>query len=151
VLDDIALARWFRRCDLRVDVVDASAVASCLMYGDDRALVDGYAKSLWSAFGGPRRGLLMAGLLAGVFVAPPAYAAFGRQPALRLLSTLGYAAGVTSRILAARATGGRAWPDALGHPASVSVFTVLTAVSVRRHRRGSLRWRGRAIQPHPPG
>lgn len=145
VLDDIGLARAFRRAGLRVDLADASAVATCLMYADDRAVVDGYAKSLWSAFGGPVRGLGMAGLLAAVFTVPPAYALFGPRPAVRVVGAASYVAGVSSRVLAARATGGRGWPDALAHPASVGALAALMAVSAGRHRRGSLRWRGRAV------
>lgn len=145
VLDDIHLARTFRRAGLSVDVADASQVARCLMYADDREVVDGYAKSLWSAFGGPGRGMAVAGLLAAGFVVPPAYALLGRQPALRLVALGGYASGVVSRVLAARATGSRAWPDALAHPASVSAFAALMARSVAGRRRGTLRWRGRPV------
>lgn len=145
VLDDIHLARSFRRAGLRVDVADASALAACLMYSDDGAVVDGYAKSLWSAFGGPARGLLMAGALTVTFVVPPAAALLGRRRTTRIAGACGLVAGVASRVLAARATGGRAWPDAIAHPASVGAFAALMVVSVRRQRHGSLRWRGRAV------
>jgi hypothetical protein len=63
----------------------------------------------------------------------------------RLLGMAGYAAGVTSRAVAARATDGRCWPDALAHPLSVATFTALTAESLWRHRRGTLSWKGRPV------
>jgi hypothetical protein len=48
-------------------------------------------------------------------------------------------------VIAARRTGGRAWPDALAHPLSVAAFGYLTARSVREHRRGTLTWKGRVL------
>ena len=54
-------------------------------------------------------------------------------------------AGLTGRAVAARATGGRAWPDALAHPASVVAFAVLVVRSFRGRRKGALTWRGRPV------
>jgi hypothetical protein len=61
------------------------------------------------------------------------------------VGALGYAAGVAGRALAARRTGGRAWPDALAHPASIATLAYLTGRSFVGHRRGTLHWKGRAI------
>jgi hypothetical protein len=61
----------------------------------------------------------------------------------------GYAAGVTGRVLAARQTGGRVWPDALAHPASVAVLSWLTARSCHHRRAGTLTWKSRPITPAP--
>jgi hypothetical protein len=52
---------------------------------------------------------------------------------------------VTGRAVAARATGGRVWPDAVAHPASVAAFGWLTARSYRHRRAGTLRWKGRPV------
>ncbi len=57
----------------------------------------------------------------------------------------GYALAVAGRVVVGRRTGGRTWPDALAHPASVAVLGGLTARSVRRHRSGGLTWKGRTL------
>jgi hypothetical protein len=57
----------------------------------------------------------------------------------------GYAAGVAGRVIAARRTGGRAWPDALAHPASIAALGALTARSWRLRRAGRLAWKGRPV------
>jgi hypothetical protein len=43
-----------------------------------------------------------------------------------------YALGVLSRVVAATATGGRAWPDALAQPISIVLFGWLVARTCRR-------------------
>ena len=53
VLDDVALLRAFKRSGARGVVADGTEVATCRMYDDGPALVEGYTKSLWSAFGSP--------------------------------------------------------------------------------------------------
>jgi hypothetical protein len=52
---------------------------------------------------------------------------------------------MTGRVISARATGGRAWPDAFAHPVSVVLFAWLVARSFHLRRRGRLTWRGRAV------
>ena len=71
----------------------------------------------------------------------PAVAALGGSAA----GLAGYAAGVTGRVVAARRTGGRAWPDALAHPLSILALTALTARSWRARRAGTLTWKGRTL------
>ena len=58
---------------------------------------------------------------------------------------VGTLAALTGRVLAGRRTGSRVWPDALAHPASVLAFVGLIADSLRRHRNGSLTWKGRQL------
>ncbi|MEL4486205.1 hypothetical protein AAEH76_21930, partial [Shewanella algae] len=53
VLDDVALLRALKRVGGRGVVVDGTEVATCRMYDDGASLVEGYTKSLWSAFGSP--------------------------------------------------------------------------------------------------
>ena len=53
--------------------------------------------------------------------------------------------GVLGRLVTARRTGGRAWPDALAHPASIATYAGLTALSGWRRRTGTLRWKGRTL------
>jgi hypothetical protein len=146
VLDDIALARALRRSGARGGIVDGTTLASCRMYEGWATLQDGYGKSLWSAFGSPRGAL---GVLTGLgltYVVPAVAALRGSRAGL-----LGYAAGVAGRAIAARRTGGRAWPDALAHPVSVTTFGWLVLRSLAGHRRGTLRWKGRDVHARSLG
>jgi len=140
VLDDIGMARAVKRSGGRVAVADGSGIAACRMYPTWRALVDGYTKSLWAAFGSPLGAGAVVATLIGLYVVPPA--AVGWWPGLA-----GYLAGVAGRVVCARATGGRWWPDALLHPLSVLVFGWLTGLSLIRRRRGQLRWKSRRLAP----
>jgi hypothetical protein len=110
------------------------------MYSSWPELRDGYGKSLWSAFGSPPGAVaVLAGLGVG-YVVPAVAALRGSR-----LGLAGYLAGVASRVVAARTTGGRAWPDAAAHPVSVLMFGYLTLRSLRERRRGTLRWKDRRI------
>jgi hypothetical protein len=75
------------------------------------------------------------------YVVPPVAAARGSRAGFA-----GYAAAVAGRVVAARRTGGRVWPDALAHPASIVAFCALVARSLARHRAGALRWKGRPVE-----
>ncbi len=142
VLDDLALVRAVKSAGGRGGIVDGTAIASCRMYADWPALRDGYSKSLWAAFGTTAGAAGVMGALALVYVLPAVAVLRGSRAGL-----IGYGAGVAGRVIAARTTGARAWPDPLAHPASVAVLGVLTARSVLARRRGSLAWRGRTITP----
>ncbi|WP_426560776.1 glycosyltransferase [Angustibacter sp. McL0619] len=141
VLDDLALVRSVKLAGGRGGVTDGTELATCRMYDGWADLRDGYGKSLWAAFGGPKRGLATIGGLSLVY-AWPAAAALGGSRA----GAVGYLAGVGGRVLTGRRTGARVWPDALAHPASVVLFGWLTARSVLEHRRGTLRWKGRPVR-----
>jgi hypothetical protein len=150
VLDDVALLRAVMRSGGHGGVADGTNVATCRMYDSPEALVEGYTKSLWSAFGSrPAAAAVMGGLLLA-YALPPAAAVLARTPRTRAVGAAGYAAGVLGRLLVARRTGQRAWPDALVHPASVAALAALTAESWRRHDRAALRWKGRTL-PGPTG
>ena len=140
VLDDLALARAVKQAGGRVAVADGSDLATTRMYSDWPALRTGYEKSLWAAFGSPLGAAAVLAVMAWVYVLPAAAALRGSRAGL-----VGYAAGVASRAVAARATGGRAWPDALAHPVSVLLFARLTVGSVLGRRRGRLQWKGRPV------
>jgi Glycosyl transferase family 2 len=140
VLDDVALLRAVKAVGGRGGIADGTALATCRMYGGWGELRDGYTKSLWSAFGSPAAAAAVMGLLAAAYVLPPAAAVAGSRAGLA-----GYAAGVTGRVIAARCTGGRSWPDAAAHPASVAVLAALTARSWSIRRAGTLRWKGRPL------
>jgi hypothetical protein len=140
VVEDVALLRAVKRAGGRGGVADGTALADCRMYAGWPELRDGYTKSLWSAFGSPAGAAGVAGLLLLAYVLPPLAALAGSRAGLA-----GYAAGVTGRVLTARRTGGRAWPDALAHPASVAVLAGLVGRSLRARRAGTLSWKGRSL------
>lgn len=140
VLDDLALARAIKRSGGLAGLADGSGLAECRMYTGWADLAEGYRKSLWSAFGSPGGAAAVAALLALAYLLPPLAVLAGSRAGL-----VGYAAAVATRVLAARRTGGRAWPDALAHPGSVAVALTLLGQSWAGHRRGSLHWRGRPL------
>jgi hypothetical protein len=138
LLEDVALLRAVKRSGGHGGVVDGTDLASCRMYDGWPALREGYAKSLWSAFGSPAGATGVLGVLGIAYLLPPLAALRGSRAGLA-----GYAAAVAGRVVTARRTGGRAWPDALAHPASVVAFGVLVADSLHRRRSGRLTVRGR--------
>lgn len=144
VLEDIELMRAFKRSGYRTATADGSSLASCRMYASTEEVVNGYTKSLWAAFGGPVGSLAAVGVMNLAFVIPAVAVALpGRRS--RVIGLVGYAAGVTSRSLVARRIGAPAVPDALAHPLSIVSFTLLTALSWKRHLRGENRWKGRPV------
>jgi GT2 family glycosyltransferase len=144
VLEDVELARAVKRAGGRIALADGSAVATCRMYGSWRELMDGYTKSLWASFGSRLAASAVVLMLLLLFVLPLlAVLLWPVSPTAALAGAAGYAAGVGGRALAARATGGRAFPDALGHPLSVLLFACLVARSYRRRR--TVTWKGRPI------
>jgi hypothetical protein len=140
VLEDISLLRAVTRTGGRGGPADGSRVARCRMYASWGEVRDGYAKSLWEAFGSPGAAAAVMAVLGLAYVVPPVAALLGSR-----VGALGYAAGVAGRVVAARATGSRVWPDALAHPASVTLAAGLTALSWHRRRRGTLTWKGRSL------
>ena len=146
VLEDVALVRTLRSVGFVGGMADGTDPASCRMYDSDAELVDGYTKSLWSAFGTPAGATSALAVLGLAYVAPPAAAVLARDSTTRAIGALGYVAAVSGRLLVARRTGQRRLPDALAHPASILAFGCLVAESFRRRRRGRLAWRGRPVE-----
>ncbi len=140
VIEDVALLRAVKAAGGTGVVTNGAALASCRMYGSWPELRDGYAKSLWSAFGSRTGAAATVAGLGALYVLPAAAALLGSPAGLA-----GYAAGVAGRVVAARATGGRWWPDAFAHPVSVTVFGALVVRSWRRRTRGGLSWKGRPV------
>lgn len=148
VLEDIGLARAVKRAGDRIALADGSALAECLMYTSWRELRNGYGKSLWASFGTPAGAAGVVGALVLLYVVPPVAAvvslgAGAVGPAGWALTA--YLIGVGGRVVSARATGGRAWPDALAHPVSILLFAGLVLRSFALRRRGRLSWRGRPL------
>jgi hypothetical protein len=141
MLEDIALLRAVKRTGGRGVVVDGTRLASCRMYDGWPALREGYGKALWSAFGSDAGRVAVTSVLLLAYVVPPVAAVRGSRAGL-----VGYAAGVVSRAMVARRTGGRVFPDSLAHPASVAALCWLVRDSAARHRRGGIVVRGRRLQ-----
>jgi hypothetical protein len=140
VLDDLGLVRAVKATGGRGGIVDGTTLASCRMYGGWPELRAGYRRSLWSAFGSPAGALAVLAGLALAYVVPAVAALRGSR-----IGLVGYAGAVVSRVVAARRTGGRSFPDALAHPASIAVVGGLTLDSLVGRRRGTLRWKGRPV------
>ncbi|WP_405099047.1 glycosyltransferase [Micromonospora sp. NBC_01412] len=148
VLEDIELARAVKRSGGRIALADGSRLAACRMYDDWPQLRDGYTKSLWATFGHPGAAAVVLALLLLLYAAPPLIALVALPagaPAVAALASLGYLLGAAGRAVSARATGGRWWPDALGHPVSVVVLGWLTLRSYHLRKRRRLSWRGRPV------
>ncbi len=141
VLDDIALVRAVKAVGGSGGMVDGTDLAACRMYDGWGELRDGYAKSLWSAFGSPAGAVGANSLLGLAYVVPPAAMLLRRSR----VGLIGYAAAVLGRVLVARRTGQRVWPDVLAHPLSIGTLSGLTARSWRLHHAGRLSWKGRAL------
>ena len=94
-------------------VVDGTPLATCRMYDGWPALRDGYAKSLWAAFGSPAGARRCVGALDWRTSCRRWRRCAARGRAARLRGRRGR----TGRSSARRAA--RVWPDALAHPVSV--------------------------------
>jgi hypothetical protein len=148
ILEDVELARAVKRSGGRIALADGSALADCRMYDSWHELRDGYGKSLWASFGSPAGGAAVVGLLLLLYTVPPVLApaaALAGEPGVALAALLAYLLGIAGRVVSARATGGRWWPDALAHPLSVALLGWLTARSYHLRRRRRLSWRGRPV------
>ncbi|WP_410599729.1 glycosyltransferase [Amycolatopsis sp. lyj-90] len=146
VLDDIALMRAVKRAGGRGVVADGSGVADCRMYETWPQLRDGYAKSLWSATGSTAGAAAISAALLGIWVVPAVAALAGSRAGL-----VGYAAGVAGRVIAARRTRGRVWPDSLAHPVSILTLVGLIARSWWARKTGRIVWKSRALRPKETG
>ncbi|KKK07650.1 glycosyltransferase family 2 protein [Micromonospora sp. HK10] len=147
VLEDIELARAVKRAGGRIALADGSRLATCRMYDSWPELRDGYTKSLWASFGHPAAAAVVVALLLLLYTAPPLLAVVLAPfaPGVAGVALAAYLLGVAGRAVSARATGGRAWPDALAHPVSVVVLGWLTFRSYHLRKRHRLTWRGRPV------
>ena len=145
ILEDVGVLRALKRHGFRGVPAIGGEIAECRMYEGAEEVIEGYTKSLWSAFGSTPGALGALGVMAVAYLLPPAFALAARDRRTRIVGAAGYLAGVAGRALVARRTGERVWPDTLAHPLSVGAFAALTLVSLRRKRAGTLTWRGRSI------
>ena len=138
VIEDVWLARTFKRSGGAVCVADGASLATCRMYESWREVRDGYTKSLWAAGSAP-----LAAMLTVAYLVPPLSAVFGGGRT-RAVGAAGYAAAVAGRVISARRTGGRP-VDGLAHPVSIAALLGLGVRSRWIKRRGRLMWKGRSV------
>lgn len=139
VVEDIALARAVKRAGGRATVTDGTSLAQCRMYDGARAVVDGYAKWMWTVFGSTAGAIGVAALLLVLYVVPWLLVPWTAW------AWVAAAAGPAGRLVGAVRTGGRLLPDPVLHPLSMLAFATIVAVSLSRHRRGRLVWKGRDV------
>jgi cellulose synthase/poly-beta-1,6-N-acetylglucosamine synthase-like glycosyltransferase len=139
VLDDMELARELVRHGFRGGIADASQVVSCRMYANGRELIEGYAKSLWRAFGGISGTVLAILILTWTSLTPFYGAVTGSALALG-----GLIITILSRVVVALRTRSNALL-ALLHPLAIVFLFILIAISWMKKRNGNLQWRGRTI------
>ena len=147
VLEDLELARAFKRAGLRAGVVAGHDIATCAMYRTWDDVRAGYGKSLWAAFGSPAGAAGVLGVLLWLYVAPPAGAALALARGDHDRARWGLAAiigGILGRVVAARHTGGIP-VDGVWHPLSILALAALTLGSFRDRGSGDLAWRGRPL------
>lgn len=145
ILEDVGVLRALKRAGFQGAPADGSAVASCRMYTSWPEIYDGYTKSVWSAVQPSPVAYALVSVMTLAYVAPPVFAILGPGRAARAWGLAGYASGVLGRYVVARRTGERIWPDVLAQPASVATFAGLILASLRRHRAGTITWRGRPL------
>lgn len=145
IIEDVGVLRALKRHGFKGAPADGSAVASCRMYESADDIYAGYTKSVWSVFQPAIAAYGLAGVMVGAYVAPPIFALVGPGRRTRMWGLTGYGAGVLGRYVVARRTGERVWPDVFAQPLSMAVCAGLIVESIRRHRAGTLTWRGRAI------
>lgn len=145
VLEDIALMRALKVAGFHCATVNGSQIANCRMYQSSEQVIDGYTKSLWSAFGSPAGSIAVNALLATTYIAPAVAMLTSKKKTTRAIGAAGYLAGVASRAMVARNFNTPVLPDSLAHPVSIAAFIGLNALSWSRHLRGTNTWKGRTL------
>jgi GT2 family glycosyltransferase len=145
VIDDVELARAFKSHGFQVGMADGASMASCQMYETNDELIEGYSKSLWRAFGSPFGGVVASLGLLALYVLPAAAAIGTSDSRARNAGVIGYLAGVTQRVLAAKKTESEIWPATVLQPVSIAALVTLIGVSIIKKSRGGLTWRGRSL------
>ncbi|WP_433578974.1 glycosyltransferase [Nocardia brasiliensis] len=148
--EDLDLARTLRRAGHPTALVAAGPLAATRMYRDASELEAGYTRWLWSAYGGTVTGGSLIGTLAALAFWIPPLAALRARGRTRRTGLLGYAAAITTRLLArSLERGAPPTPTdlvaAATHPLAVATYLRLWVRSHHTHRRGRLEWKGRPL------
>jgi glycosyltransferase involved in cell wall biosynthesis len=139
VLDDLEIARLLIRDGFKGGVAEASALAQTRMYNSAREVVDGYTKSLWTAFGGVAGTIFAVALLVATQIAPFIIGIAGYS-----IGWFAYFLSAGSHAIAALRT--KSTPSNIFlHPLSTMLLILLIIDSFRRKYTGRLVWRDRKI------
>ena len=141
VIEDVALLRAFLRNGFHGTVIDGTTLATCTMYQSNADLIDGYAKSLWSAFGGAL-GSIMINLVFLMTFTFPLASLFTEHWALGLATLITMMAGRTAVALVTRQ---KLVPDVALHPLAIAAFCFLNVTSWFRHLNKTNSWKGRQV------
>ena len=139
ILDDLTLARTLTREGFSGGIAEGSSLAQTRMYSSNTALVEGYAKSLWKAFGNPFGTMVAIALLSLTQIIPIVLGLSGYA-----LGWISYFMVASSHAMAAVRTKSRTTNIFL-HPISSFIIIVLICESIRRKALGKITWRGRYI------
>ena len=137
VLDDLRLARALVNHGFKGGVAEGSGVAQTRMYDSARSLIDGYTKSLWTAFGGVVGTCFAIALLVLTQILPFSLALAGYR-----WGWIAYVLTAASHGIAALRTKSSPTNTFL-HPLSALLLIVLILESIRRKMLGKLIWRER--------
>lgn len=143
ILEDIELVRAVKRAGGKGGVWDGSDFAQCTMYKTNSALIHGYAKSLWRAFGSIPMGIAVTLTLLILFL-QPFIALFVAEQFSQVVAFVTIITALLGRLLVHMQV---KYParDALLYPLSILAFGFLMVVSCVRKLRGTLLWKDRPL------
>ena len=140
VIDDVALARLFRRNGLRTEIVIANELVSVRMYHGLREIVNGFTKNAFAVLNRNYfAGALFLALAVVFHLLPYALALTGDPIALATVALI-----TLTRLILFSALGYRLDNAALGHPLMIGTWCVILLRSMwLTGIRRQLHWRGR--------
>jgi glycosyltransferase involved in cell wall biosynthesis len=145
VHDGIALARRFRECGFRTDLIDASRIACCRMYSNWSELREGLSKNAHEGLGSPRGIFPWTAMLLGGHVMPYALLLAWPPASARSLLLTAVALGLATRALLAFRFR-QSWTGVFGHAAGVATLVYIQWYALyRRLLRRPVLWKGRQV------
>lgn len=149
--DGIKLARAFRTAGLKTDIVDASSIAECRMYGSAAAVWRGLSKNAVEGMAAPARILPFTILLFGGHVLPLLLVVSGAAGLISapacLVSLAALLLSYAPRFAAANRWG-HSRDSVLLHPLGVLLLLVIQWYALGRHLLGlEFGWKGRTYAP----
>lgn len=143
VLEDIELVKAIKRSGGKGGVWDGSKFATCSMYRTNTELLNGYAKSLWKAFGSVAGGIAISLFLLTLFL-QPLFSLFSSDVKIQTLALMSISFVLLSRILVHMQF---RYPisTSLLYPFSIMAFFALMMVSITKRQRGTITWKARVL------
>lgn len=153
IVDDLELARLFKREGLKVELLRGDLLSTCRMYRSLPEIVEGFSKNLYPGIGGtPLRLLLFVLQMVLLFVAPPIlllaalFSGIDGAPPLVVIPAVQTALGMVMRGLSDRAFGMNPLHGLL-QPLSAASTVGIAIRSFLLYRRGSGgSWKGRSLR-----